>query len=130
MVQNSLRLEGDERFVVVTGPNQGGKTIFARTVGQLHHLAALGCPVPAAWAELLLTDRIFVQFERQEDPGSRRGKLQDDLLRIRTILQEATPRSLVIMNGVFSSTSTQDALALGQKVLHPLLGLGCLGVCV
>lgn len=130
MVQNSLELAGAERFVVVTGPNQGGKTTFARAVGQLHHLAALGCPVPAARSEVFLTDGIFVQFERQEDPGSRRGKLQDDLLRIRTILQETTPRSLVIMNEVFSSTSTQDALELGQRILLPLLRLGCLGVCV
>lgn len=130
VVPNSFALLGDERVIVVTGPNQGGKTTFARMFGQLHHLAALGCPVPARSAQIGHVDDIFTLFERQEDAGSDRGKLQDDLIRMRDILQTASPHSVVILNEMFSSTSTDDALDLAQRVLDPLSDRGCRTLCV
>jgi Mismatch repair ATPase (MutS family) len=130
VVANDFALRGKERVIVVTGPNQGGKTTFARAFGQAHYLARLGLPVPGSGARMALCDEILTHFERGEDALSGRGKLEDDLERIRATLDRASGSSLVILNEIFTSTSLCDAVYLGERILSRIEALGATCVCV
>ena len=129
-VTNDFELNAPERIIVVTGPNQGGKTTFARAFGQVHWLASLGLCVPGREAELYLFDNIFTHFAREEDLSTLNGRLQDDLVRLHRLLEKATRRSIIIINEIFSSTTLSDAIILGGYMMNAISGLQAVAVVV
>lgn len=130
LVPNDFMLAKPEKILVVTGPNQGGKTTYARTIGQIQHLGQLGLCVPGSSARLMLCDRIYTHFGREEDPSSGSGQLMADLKRLKPILEHATDASLIVINEIFSSTTAADASKLAMRMMHRIIQIGALAVCV
>jgi DNA mismatch repair ATPase MutS len=86
--------------------------------------------VPARGARLLLPDRIYAHFEREEDLATLSGKLEEELERMHGILDRITDRSLVVMNESFSSTTLEDTRRLGAAILRRIGQQGALCVYV
>ncbi len=130
IVPNDFYLEAPEQEIVITGPNQGGKTTFARAIGQIHYLFLLGLSVPGTDAALFPVDRIFTHYERAENIETLNGKLQDELVRLEQITRNATSRSLIIINEIFASTTLEDAGKLGMEMMDMLSHIGSLSIIV
>jgi len=130
VIGNDLDIASGDRRLVLTGPSQAGKTTFARAIGQLHHLAAIGCPVPAAAARVPLVDAVHTHFDRPENPADLAGRLEADLRRFQAILESLTGEGLLIMNDSFASTTLEDALALNRSLLDAVARRGARCVAV
>ena len=130
VVVNEFVLNEPERIIVITGPNQGGKTTFARALGQLFYFASLGLSVAGTSACLPVADKILTHFERKENFSTQRGKLQDDVDRLHDVLSCATEKSLIIVNEIYASTTLKDALKLGSFMMDDIAKLKSIAVVV
>jgi DNA mismatch repair protein MutS len=116
-VTNSFELTGDETVIVVTGPNDGGKTTYARSIGQLYCIGALGLPVGARRATITRAPMVATVFSEQEATDRLQGRLESEIQRVRSFFELAKEQSLLIANEVFSSTSVDDAAQLGRLLI-------------
>lgn len=130
VVSNSVQYREGERFFVVTGPNQGGKTTFARSLGQLVYFSMMGLTVPAESAVLPFFENLLTHFSVEESLESGRGKLKEELVRLQPMMEEMEGNSFVILNELFTTAATYDAFVMGQRVIRHFAEQGCLGVYV
>ncbi|MFT8428013.1 MAG: hypothetical protein ABF625_09775 [Leuconostoc mesenteroides] len=130
IVTNDFEISPSKPFLVVSGPNQGGKTTFARMIGQIYYLMNLGIPVPGSNAKLRIRTKLFTHFDRQESSRHLTGLLESDVRRIHDIIEKIDDSSFVILNELFSSTTAADASELGDEVLNYLIKRKVSGVYV
>ena len=130
VVSNDFSLGDGERFFVLTGPNQGGKTTFARSLGQLVYLAKMGLDVPAGSANVPFFSGIQTHFSVEESVETGRGKLMDELVRLAPMMEDYRQGSFVVINELFTTAANYDAQIMGKRVLEHFIGLGCKGIYV
>jgi DNA mismatch repair protein MutS len=111
-VPNDLRLDDSRRMLIITGPNMGGKSTYMRQTALIVILAHIGCYVPARRAVLGPMDRIFTRIGAADDLAGGRSTFMLEMTETANILNNATARSLVLMDEVGRGTSTFDGLSL------------------
>jgi DNA mismatch repair protein MutS len=124
VVENDILLGPDGRILILTGPNQGGKTTYIQGVGVLHILAQAGCYVPGKEAFVSPLDHLFTHFPLEEKPDSDAGRFGEEASRLGKIFEQVTRHSLVLLNESLSSTSFGESLYLAQDLVRILRRIG------
>jgi len=109
------------RFMLLTGPNMGGKSTYMRQVAWMVWLAHTGCFVPAESARIPLTKRIFTRVGAGDELTSGRSTFMVEMMETAAILNQLEPRSLVIVDEIGRGTSTWDGLAIAWAVAEKLI---------
>jgi DNA mismatch repair protein MutS len=119
-VPNPCDLSADRRVLLLTGPNMAGKSTFLRQNALLVVLAQAGLPVPAAAAQIGIVDRLFSRVGAADDLARGRSTFMVEMTETAAILNQAGPRSLVVVDEIGRGTSTMDGLAIAWAVLEAL----------
>jgi DNA mismatch repair protein MutS len=119
-VANNVVLHDSERLWIITGPNMGGKSTFLRQVALIAIMAQSGSFVPAQQAELPIFDRLFTRIGAIDKVNEGKSTFWVEMEEVARMCQEATPRSLIILDEVGRGTSTYDGMSIAQAVLEHL----------
>lgn len=119
-VPNDCELSPEKRILVLTGPNMGGKSTYLRQVATIVLLAQAGSFVPAARAELSPVDRIFTRVGAADHLSRGESTFMVEMLEAASIVRDATPASLVLLDEVGRGTSTFDGLSIAWALVEHL----------
>ncbi len=120
-IPNDLRMNNStDRLLIITGANMGGKSTILRQIALIQILAQIGSFVPAKMAKLPLVDRIWTRVGASDDLASGRSTFMVEMTETATILHNATPRSLILLDEIGRGTSTFDGLAIAWAVAEYL----------
>jgi DNA mismatch repair protein MutS len=120
-VPNDTRLDGEGRLLtLLTGPNMAGKSTYIRQTALIVLLAQIGSFVPASAARIGVSDRIFTRVGAGDDISRGESTFMVEMVEIANILNNAGPRSLVVLDEVGRGTSTFDGLALAWAIVEHL----------
>lgn len=124
-VPNDAELNAERRLLILTGPNMAGKSTYLRQVALIVLLAQMGSFVPAKQAHIGVVDRIFTRVGASDDLATGRSTFMVEMIETGNICNNATERSLVLIDELGRGTSTYDGVALAQAIaeyLHDVVG--------
>lgn len=124
-VPNDCRLDSSQRLIILTGPNMSGKSTYIRQNALIVLMAHIGSFVPADRAEIGLVDRIFTRVGARDELATGQSTFMVEMTETANILNNATARSLVILDEIGRGTSTYDGLAIAWAVAEYLHAIGC-----
>ena len=119
VVGNDVVVDG-ARIVVITGANGGGKSTFLRAVGLAEVMLHAGMFVAATSLAASVRSRVLTHFTREEDASMERGKLHEELGRLRTLVDACSPGSLVLLNETLSSTNEREGAEIARQAVTAL----------
>ena len=121
-VQNDAYLDSDSnRLAIITGPNMAGKSTYMRQVALITLMAQIGSFVPASKAHIGVTDKIFTRVGASDDLSMGESTFMVEMMEVATILNNATSKSLVILDEIGRGTSTYDGLSIAWAVAEYIL---------
>src|SRR6266852_5493875 len=126
IVPMSLALGGDERVLVISGPNTGGKTVALKTTGVAVLSAQSGIPVAAQGAVLPLFDRVLVDIGDDQSIAADPSTFSAPMLNLKSMLQAATPKSLVLADEMGTGTAPEEGAALAVALLDEFRAKKCI----
>jgi DNA mismatch repair protein MutS len=120
-VPNDTLLDGrDNQLIILTGPNMAGKSTYIRQVGLIVIMAQMGSFVPASEAEVGLVDQVFTRVGASDDIARGRSTFMVEMQETANILNNASPRSLIILDEIGRGTSTFDGISIAWAVAEHL----------
>jgi DNA mismatch repair protein MutS2 len=126
IVPMSLSLGGDERVLVISGPNTGGKTVALKTTGMAALAAQSGIPVAAQRAVLPLFDRVLVDIGDEQSIAADLSTFSAHMLNLKSMLEAATPQSLVLVDEMGTGTAPEEGAALAVALLDEFRAKNCI----
>ena len=126
IVPMTLTLGGEERVLVISGPNTGGKTVALKTAGMAALCAQSGIPVAAQRAVLPIFDRVLVDIGDEQSIAADLSTFSAHMLNLNAMLEEATPRSLVLVDEMGTGTAPEEGAALAVALLDEFCAKNCI----
>lgn len=123
IVSNDIEFDGKGQIYILTGPNNGGKTVFLVSVGMAQILAQLGMLIPAKSIDISPVDRIYVHFPKYSTKENM-GRLEEECARIKEIFATINTHSLCLFDETFSSTDSEEGCGLAFEILRAIRSYG------